>query len=90
MAKHTHVFPFYTKPGTKPGYIDTSSDILVLRGIAMEKRHFDSTVPLFLDGKRVEGEVFYWHPIVQKTDFIEQGIWMVKEGLGFAKSRINQ
>lgn len=86
MAADTHIFPFYTRPETDAVAVDgLASDILVLRGVAMQKRRLDTTVPLFLGSRKIEGEIFYWHPIAQKTDFIEKGILMVKEGLGFAR-----
>lgn len=86
----THIFPFHTKSGVKPEKIDgLSSTTLILRGVVMEKKHFDPTMPLFLDNKRIEGKVFYWHPAAQKTDFIKRGMEMVREGLGFKpKSRL--
>jgi hypothetical protein len=80
--KKIEIFPFYSLENIVVEE-RMSSDHTVFRGIMCEKRELDSSIEISIDGKEIKESVYYWHPITQSKDVIQEGLNLVKKGLGF-------
>lgn len=60
--KSLHIFPFFTKHKgmIKTKYCDLSENEIEVRGLPLIKEKLEDDVPLYLNNKKIEEEVFYW------------------------------
>ncbi|KAM0681293.1 hypothetical protein GINT2_000492 [Glugoides intestinalis] len=85
MDKKTTLLPFFISESESiKDILPTSeSGTAIQRGILLEQRKLDRTIPVYDEYGLVDEEIIYWHPSADSLDIIERGTELVKKGIGF-------
>lgn len=84
MDKKTILLPFFISHTESINDILPTSEAgtVIRRGILLEKRTLDKSIPVYNEHGLVDEDIIYWHPSADSVDIIERGIELVKKGIG--------
>lgn len=77
-GKDAYIFPIYTSRTTANIEV---ADEMIVQSMVCKKQEIVTTIPLYFKGRRVEGNIYYWKPVLARSDPISQGLDLVEHGL---------
>lgn len=82
-----HIFPFFSNyTGTvKFEHFNIGDDEAIIRGLHLTKEKLSKDIPLYSNGKKLEGNVYFWKTDKEIEDTFLKGLDLTEKGLGFTK-----
>jgi hypothetical protein len=82
-----YIFPFYSDYNgiVKFEHFNVKDDEALIRGLHLKKERLSTEdVVLYSNGKKLEGNIFYWKTVSEDIDdMFKKGLKLTEEGLGF-------